>query len=139
MPYIIQVAVGQREALNVFGNDYDTKDGTGVRDYIHVVDLALGHLAALRKIPQIEGCKAINLGTGTGYSVLEVLAAASQAAGKDIAHKIVERRPGDIAACFADPTEAKTELGWSAERDLQTMCEDSWRWQSQNPRGYNTD
>ncbi len=139
MPYIMQVAIGQREALNVFGNDYDTKDGTGVRDYIHVVDLALGHLAALNTLPNIEGCKPYNLGTGNGYSVLEVLEAARKASGKDIPHNIVERRPGDVAECFADPSLAQTELNWQAERGIEAMCDDSWRWQSQNPLGYKTD
>lgn len=139
MPYIMQVAVGQREELSVFGNDYPTTDGTGVRDYIHVVDLALGHLAAINALPKISGCRAYNLGTGHGYSVLEVLEAARKASGKDIPHKIVERRPGDVAACYADPQLAENELEWKAEREMDDMCDDSWRWQSQNPLGYATD
>ena len=138
MPYIMQVAVGQREALSVFGSDYPTSDGTGVRDYIHVVDLALGHLAAINALPKISGCRSYNLGTGHGYSVLEVLEAARKASGKDIPHKLVDRRPGDVAACYADPSLAQDELNWQAERELDTMCTDSWRWQSQNPLGYAT-
>ena len=139
MPYIMQVAVGQREELSVFGNDYPTTDGTGVRDYIHVVDLALGHLAAINALPKITGCRAYNLGTGHGYSVLEVLEAARIASGKEIPHKIVDRRPGDVAACYADPQLAESELEWKAEREMDDMCNDSWRWQSQNPLGYATD
>ena len=138
MPYITQVAVGQREELSVYGDDYPTTDGTGVRDYIHVVDLALGHLAAINALPKLSGCRAYNLGTGHGYSVLEVLEAARKASGKEIPHKIVDRRPGDVAACYADPSLAASELEWKAERELDDMCEDSWRWQSQNPLGYDT-
>lgn len=136
VPYITQVAVGKREALNVFGNDYPTKDGTGVRDYIHVVDLSLGHLKALEKVKAESGVEAYNLGTGNGYSVLEIVKAFEKASGKAIPYKMVDRRPGDIAVSYADPTKAKKELGWSAERGLQEMCEDSWRWQSQNLNGY---
>lgn len=139
MPYVMQVAIGQRPVLNVFGDDYPTSDGTGVRDYIHVVDLALGHLAALNKLPDIDGCRAYNLGTGQGYSVLDILNAARAATGKDIPHQITERRPGDVAACYADPHLAETELNWKAERGINEMCQDSWRWQSQNPLGYATD
>lgn len=135
MPYISQVAVGKLERLSVFGNDYPTKDGTGVRDYIHVVDLALGHVAAIEKGGK-QGVAVYNLGTGQGYSVLEMVAAMAGASGKDIPYQIVARRSGDVAACYADPTKALRELGWRAERGLQAMCEDAWRWQSQNPDGY---
>ena len=136
MPYIMQVAVGRRPHLQVFGGDYDTRDGTGVRDYIHVVDLVEGHLAALDNLE--NGCTAINLGTGTGYSVLEALTAAEKATGKTIPHEVVPRRPGDIAECYADPALAAEKLGWEATRDLDTMVADHWRWQSQNPNGYAT-
>ncbi|MHC4548237.1 MAG: UDP-glucose 4-epimerase GalE [Planctomycetota bacterium] len=136
MPFIMQVAVGRRDRLAVFGDDYPTTDGTGVRDYIHVVDLAEGHLAALRALPRVEGCVAYNLGTGRGYSVLEVIAAAAQASGKEIPHGVVARRPGDIAACWADPSLAAQTLAWTATRDLDEMCADAWRWQHQNPDGY---
>jgi len=136
MPYITQVAVGKLKELRVFGNDYPTPDGTGVRDYIHVVDLAVGHLHALKKIMTTTGVDAYNLGTGRGYSVLEMVAAFEKASGKKIPYKIVDRRPGDIAICYADPTKAKKELGWEAKRDIAEMCEDSWRWQSTNPNGY---
>lgn len=136
MPFITQVAVGKLKQLKVFGNDYDTLDGTGVRDYIHVVDLAIGHLKALEKIMKTTGVDAYNLGTGKGYSVLEVIAAFEQASGRKISHTIVERRPGDIASCYADPEKAKKELGWHAEKGIEEMCADSWRWQSQNPNGY---
>lgn len=136
VPYITQVAVGKREALNVFGNDYPTIDGTGVRDYIHVVDLAKGHLKALEKVTNVAGVGAYNLGTGKGYSVLEIVAAFEKASGITIPYKIVDRRPGDIAMSYADPSKAKSELGWSAEKGLHEMCEDSWRWQSQNFNGY---
>ena len=132
MPYITQVAVGKLECLGVFGDDYDTPDGTGVRDYIHVVDLALGHVKALKKIEEKAGVKVYNLGTGNGYSVLDMV----KACGKEIPYQIKARRPGDIASCYADPTKAKEELGWVAERGLDEMCEDSWRWQSNNPEGY---
>lgn len=136
MPYIMQVAVGARSHVNVFGDDYATKDGTGVRDYIHVVDLALGHLAALERLASVQGCTALNLGTGNGHSVLEVLAAAELAVGKPIPHNIVGRRPGDPACVYADPSLAEQELGWTAVRDLDEMVTDHWRWQSANPRGY---
>ncbi|MEE1315401.1 MAG: UDP-glucose 4-epimerase GalE [Faecalimonas sp.] len=136
MPYITQVAVGKREFLGVFGDDYDTPDGTGVRDYIHVVDLALGHVKALKKIEEKAGVCVYNLGTGNGYSVLDMVKAFSKACGQDLPYKIQPRRPGDIAMCYADPAKAKAELGWVAERGLDEMCEDSWRWQSNNPNGY---
>ena len=136
VPYITQVAIGQREALSVFGDDYNTADGTGVRDYLHVVDLAIGHLKALDKLNTQQGCVAYNLGTGQGYSVLEMVAAFEKASGKSIAYKITPRRPGDIACCFADPTFAETELGWKAQKGLDEMMADSWRWQSQNPNGF---
>ncbi len=136
MPFITQVAVGKRESLAVFGNDYQTIDGTGVRDYIHVVDLAAGHLKALEKLVQNPGCVEYNLGTGKGYSVLEVITAFENASGKKIAYNIVDRRAGDIAACYANPKFAKDELGWEAKHGIDKMCEDSWRWQSQNPNGY---
>jgi len=136
MPYITQVAVGKRAELGVFGNDYDTHDGTGVRDYIHVVDLALGHLKALQKIEQNPGLGIYNLGTGTGYSVLDVVKNFEAATGVKVPYAIKERRPGDIAACYADPSKAKAELGWEAQYGIREMCEDAWRWQSQNPNGY---
>ncbi|RMA93301.1 UDP-glucose 4-epimerase GalE [Hydrogenothermus marinus] len=135
MPYISQVAVGKREYLRVFGNDYDTPDGTGIRDYIHVVDLAKGHLKALEKLDEI-GYEVYNLGTGRGYSVLEVVKAFEKASGKKIPYKIVERRPGDVAVCYADPSKAEKELNWKAEYDINKMCKDSWNWQSKNPKGY---
>lgn len=130
MPFITQVAAGVREELSVFGTDYPTDDGTCVRDYIHVVDLALGHLKSLEKLDSFTGTQAYNLGTGQGYSVLEVISAFEQASGITIPKKMVERRPGDAPVSYADPTKAKNELGWSAKRDLLEMCEDSWRWQS---------
>ncbi len=136
MPYITQVAVGKRAELGVFGNDYDTHDGTGVRDYIHVVDLAIGHLKALQKIEQNPGLGIYNLGTGTGYSVLDVVKNFEAATGVKVPYAIKERRPGDIAACYADPSKAKAELGWEAQYGIREMCEDAWRWQSQNPNGY---
>ncbi len=136
MPFITQVAVGKLEKLRVFGDDYPTVDGTGVRDYIHVVDLAVGHLKALRKILSTTGVDAYNLGTGQGCSVLEMRAAFEKASGKKIPYTISPCRPGDIAACYANSAKASQELGWQAARDLQEMCEDSWRWQSQNPNGY---
>jgi len=136
VPYIAQVAVGRREALNVYGNDYPTPDGTGVRDYIHVVDLARGHLAALEKLDAADGVLTVNLGTGRGYSVLEVVEAFSRVSGREIPHRIVARRPGDVAACYADTSLAARLLGWRAERDLAQMCRDAWRWQSMNPDGY---
>lgn len=136
MPYISQVAVGKLEQLSIFGDDYPTKDGTGVRDYIHVVDLSIGHLKALEKLEENPGLVTYNLGTGEGYSVLEVVKAFEQATGQDIPYKITGRRPGDIAECYADPQKAKEELGWQAERNLLDMCRDVWKWQSQNPNGY---
>ena len=136
MPYITQVAVGKREFLGVFGNDYDTPDGTGVRDYIHVVDLAVGHVKAIKKIEEKAGVCVYNLGTGNGYSVLDMVKAFSKACGHDLPYKILDRRPGDVAMCYADPAKAKAELGWEAVRGLDEMCEDSWRWQSNNPNGY---
>lgn len=136
LPYIDQVAVGKLDYLRVFGDDYDTVDGTGVRDYIHVVDLAKGHVLSVDKIDKLEGVSIINLATGNGYSVLEVLKAFEKACGKKISYKIVERREGDIAKCFADASKAYEVLGWKAEKGIDEMCEDSWRWQSQNPNGY---
>ena len=138
LPFVAQVAVGRREFLNVWGNDYATPDGTGVRDYIHVVDLALGHLRALEMLGASDAgqCAAINLGTGAGYSVLDMVKAFEAASGKPIPYQVQPRRPGDIAACYAEPTLAKELLGWQATRDLQTMCSDAWRWQSTNPQGY---
>ncbi|WP_428819328.1 UDP-glucose 4-epimerase GalE [Microbulbifer sp. MCCC 1A16149] len=139
LPYVAQVAVGRLPRLQVFGDDYPTPDGTGVRDYIHVVDLARGHLAALNKLQKAEtetGCYTYNLGTGRGSSVLEIVRAFADAAGREIPYKIVPRRPGDIAECYADPNYAEQELGWKTELDLQRMVEDTWRWQSQNPNGY---
>ena len=137
-PYIAQVAVGKLKEVEVFGNDYPTPDGTGVRDYIHVVDLARGHLQALEKLRSGPGLVTYNLGTGRGYSVLEAIAAFSQACGKPIPHRIVGRRPGDVASSYTDPTLARRELGWQATRGLAEMCADAWRWQSGNPSGYNT-
>lgn len=136
MPFVTQVAVGKRPQLSVFGGDYPTPDGTGVRDYIHVVDLALGHLAAVQKVMAGTGAWTVNLGTGRGYSVLEIVRAFEQASGRKIPYQIVDRRPGDIAQCYADPALAEQLLGWRAERDLARMCADSWRWQQQNPDGY---
>lgn len=136
VPYIAKVAVGQLEKLGVFGNDYPTVDGTGVRDYIHVVDLAKGHVKALKKIEEKAGLNIYNLGTGQGYSVLQVVSAYSKACGKEIPYEIKPRRAGDIATCYADPTKAKEELGFCAVYDIDRMCEDSWRWQSMNPKGY---
>lgn len=138
MPYITQVAVGRRECLNIFGDDYPTKDGTGVRDYIHVVDLVRGHLAALQKIEKHNGVATWNLGTGRGYSVLEVVKAFERASGRSIPYKIIDRRPGDVAICYADPTKAQHELGWQAEFELDDMCRHSWNWQLKNPCGYAT-
>ncbi len=136
MPFVAQVAVGRREKLNVWGDDYPTPDGTGVRDYIHVVDLALGHLKVLAYLQATPDCLTVNLGTGSGYSVLDMVTAFEKASGKPVPYHVAPRRPGDVAACYADPAKALQLLGWRAERDLQTMCQDSWRWQSQNPRGY---
>ena len=136
MPYITKVAIGELKELSVFGNDYNTMDGTGVRDYIHVVDLARGHLKALDKLTTNCGLVTYNLGTGNGYSVLDVINAFSRASGKPVPYKIVSRRPGDIAACYANPQRANEELGWKAEKGIEEMCEDSWRWQNKNPKGY---
>ncbi|HHT7067973.1 TPA: GDP-mannose 4,6-dehydratase, partial [Bacillus cereus] len=136
MPYVTQVAVGKLKELSVFGNDYPTKDGTGVRDYIHVVDLASGHVKALEKVLSTTGVDAYNLGTGMGYSVLEMVEAFEKVSGKKVPYKITERRPGDVAVCFADASKAKRELGWEATRGLEEMCADSWKWQSNNENGY---
>ncbi len=136
MPYISQVAVGRLEQLSVFGNDYNTPDGTGVRDYIHVVDLAQGHVAAIDYALEHTGVEAVNLGTGVGLSVLDLVAAFEQASGQVINYVITDRRPGDIAACYADPKKAEELFGWTAKKDVTDMCKDTWRWQSQNPNGY---
>ncbi|WP_394392320.1 UDP-glucose 4-epimerase GalE [Shewanella woodyi] len=136
MPFIAQVAVGKRDKLSVFGDDYNTHDGTGVRDYIHVVDLAIGHLKALEKLNTQSGLVTYNLGTGVGYSVIDMVNAFEKACGKSISYQIVARRPGDIAACYADPLKAKTELGWQATHSLEDMANSSWKWQSSNPNGY---
>lgn len=136
IPYITQVAIGKLERLGVFGDDYDTHDGTGVRDYIHVVDLAIGHVRAVEKLKEKAGVSVYNLGTGNGYSVLDMVKAFSKACGKEIPYEIKPRRAGDIATCYCDASKAKEELHWVAERGLDEMCEDSWRWQSQNPNGY---
>ncbi|MBZ9612641.1 UDP-glucose 4-epimerase GalE [Rheinheimera maricola] len=138
MPFIAQVAVGKRDKLSVFGNDYPTHDGTGVRDYIHVVDLARGHVKALQYLESHRGIEAINLGTGTGYSVLDMVKAFSHVNAVAVPYQIAPRRPGDIATCYAEPSKAKTLLGWQAERTLDDMVRDSWRWQSANPNGYNS-
>jgi len=136
MPYVMQVAVGRLPRLQVFGDDYPTPDGTGVRDYIHVVDLAQGHVAAIDKLGDLPGCTAINLGTGRGYSVLEMVAAAREASGREIPYTVAARRQGDIATCYADPSYAAEVLGWQADRGIAEMCADHWRWQSGNPQGY---
>ena len=136
MPYLTQVAVGRREELSVFGDDYDTPDGTGVRDYIHVVDLAKGHVAAVRYAAENSGCEVFNLGTGTGYSVLDMVHTFIDANRVPVPYKIVDRRPGDIATCYADPTKSLEKLGWKAELGLTEMCRDSWNWQKNNPMGY---
>jgi len=136
IPYISQVAAGKLEKLSVFGGDYDTPDGTGVRDYIHVVDLAIGHVKALQALEENRQVLTVNLGTGTGYSVLDIVKAFERVSGKGVPYQIVDRRPGDIATCYADPAYAKERLGWKAERELDEMCEDTWRWQSNNPDGY---
>lgn len=136
MPYVSQVAVGKLKQLSVFGDDYPTIDGTGVRDYIHVVDLALGHLSALEKLKTNPGLVIYNLGTGSGSSVIEMIKAFEKASGKQVSYAIKERRPGDVASCYSNPTKAEKELGWKATRGINEMCEDSWRWQSQNPNGY---
>jgi UDP-glucose 4-epimerase len=137
LPYVAQVAIGKLECVGVFGNDYDTPDGTGVRDYIHVVDLAKGHVKAINKIVEKPGVKVYNLGTGKGYSVLDVVKAFSKACGHEVPYVIKPRRPGDIATCYSDATLAKEELGWEAEYGIDEMCADSWKWQSMNPNGYN--
>ncbi|CAN7426337.1 UDP-glucose 4-epimerase GalE [Pseudorhodoferax sp. LjRoot39] len=136
MPYVAQVAIGRREQLQVWGNDYPTPDGTGVRDYIHVVDLAVGHLRALERLQTQEGGLTVNLGTGTGYSVLDMVRAFEEASGKPVPYQLAPRRAGDVASCYADPAAALAVLGWRAERDLVAMCQDAWRWQSSNPNGY---
>ncbi len=139
LPYVAQVAIGKLACVGVFGDDYDTPDGTGVRDYIHVVDLAVGHVKAAEKIMQCPGTKIYNLGTGKGYSVLEVIKAFSKACGRKLPYQIKPRRPGDIAVCYADASLAKKELGWEAKYGIEKMCEDAWRWQSNNPDGYGDD
>ena len=136
MPYITQVAVGRREKLSVYGNDYDTHDGTGVRDYIHVVDLAKGHVASVSYVNQNNGCEVFNLGTGTGYSVLDMVNTFREVNDVALPYEIVARRPGDIATCYADPGKSRQLLGWTAEKDLKDMCRDSWNWQKNNPQGY---
>ena len=136
MPFVAQVAIGKRNQLSVFGGDYPTPDGTGVRDYIHVLDLAKGHLSALQALNTDHGCKAYNLGTGNGYSVLEIVKAFADASDREIPYQIVDRRPGDIAECYADPSHSKKTLGWSAEFDIDRMVQDHWRWQMNNPEGY---
>jgi UDP-glucose 4-epimerase len=138
MPYVAQVAVGKRPKLQVFGADYDTPDGTGVRDYLHVVDLAEGHVAALRHLLGGARSLVVNLGTGRGSSVLELVQAFERASGRRVPYEVVERRPGDVAACYADPTLAAQTIGWKATRDLDAMCADTWRWQTANPNGYAT-
>ena len=139
LPYVAQVAIGKLKCLGVFGDDYDTPDGTGVRDYIHVVDLAVGHVKAVKKLADKEGVSIYNLGTGHGYSVLEVVKAFEKACGHPINYEIKPRRAGDIATCYCDPAKAKAELGWEAAYGIEEMCADSWRWQSQNPDGYATE
>ena len=136
MPQIVNTALGKQKILHIYGCEYDTPDGTGVRDYIHVVDLAYGHVKALEKISENPGLKIYNLGTGNGYSVLEMIRAFSKACGRDLPYEIGPRRPGDIDVCYADPALAKLELGWEAVRGIEEMCEDAWRWQSHNPTGY---
>ena len=136
MPFISQVAVGRRKELSVFGNDYNTHDGTGVRDYIHVVDLAKGHVAAVSYVASKKGVEVFNLGTGTGYSVLDMVNAFEKASGKPVPYKITARRAGDADSCYADPSKANEMLGWKAEKTLEDMCSDTWRWQSSNPNGY---
>jgi len=138
MPFVAQTAVGKREYLSIFGDDYDTPDGTGVRDYIHVMDLAQGHVDAVEKIDGFDSVMTINLGTGNGYSVLDMVKAFENASGKKVSYRVAPRRDGDIATCFADPSYAKEVLGWEAKRDIKEMCEDAWRWQSTNPNGYQT-
>ena len=138
MPFITQVAVGRREYLSVYGNDYDTRDGSGVRDYIHVVDLSKGHVAAVKYAAEHNGCEVFNLGTGIGYSVLDMVHTFNEVNGLDLPYKIVDRRPGDIATCYADPAKSKAVLGWTAKETLADMCRDSWNWQKKNPNGYGT-
>ena len=138
LPYVAQVAIGKLPEINVFGNDYDTPDGTGVRDYIHVVDLARGHVKAIERFAKKDGVFICNLGTGHGYSVLDVIHAFEKACGKELPYVIRERRPGDIATCYSSPAKAEKELGWTAEFDLEDMCHDSWNWQQKNPNGYNS-
>ena len=136
MPFITQTAIGRREKLSIFGNDYPTKDGTGVRDYIHVVDLAKGHVAAVKYVVSGQGCEVFNLGTGIGYSVLDMVHAFEKANGVKVPYQIVGRRPGDLPTCYADPAKSERVLGWKAEKNLEDMCRDSWNWQSKNPMGY---
>lgn len=136
VPYISQVAIGKLEQLSIYGDDYPTHDGTGVRDYIHVVDLAVGHVRAIERIAGNGGVKIYNLGTGRGYSVIDIVKAFAEASGRKINYRITDRRPGDIACCYADPSRAERELGWKAQRGLEEMCRDTWRWQSRNPNGY---
>jgi UDP-glucose 4-epimerase len=136
MPFITQVAVGIREKLSVFGGDYDTNDGTGVRDYIHVIDLARGHIKALEKLSSVKGAEAYNLGTGIGYSVIDIVNSFENQSGVKVPYQIVDRRAGDIATCYSNPEKAQKELGWTAEKTIDDMCRDSWRWQKQNPKGY---
>lgn len=138
LPYVAQVAIGKLPEINVFGDDYDTPDGTGVRDYIHVVDLARGHVKAIERFAKKDGVFICNLGTGHGYSVLDVIHAFEKACGKELPYVIRERRPGDIATCYSSPAKAEKELGWTAEFDLEDMCRDSWNWQQKNPNGYNS-
>jgi len=136
MPYITQVAVGRREKLSVFGNDYDTPDGTGVRDYIHVADLARGHVAAVKYAAEHKGCDVFNLGTGTGYSVLDMVNAFQKVNGVSVPYEFTARRPGDLGTCYADPAKSAEKLGWKAEKNLEDMCRDAWNWQKNNPKGY---
>ena len=136
LPYVAQVATGKLEKVHVFGNDYDTPDGTGIRDYIHVVDLAKGHVKAIEGMEKLDGVNVFNLGTGHGYSVLDIIKAFSKACGKDLPYVIDPRRPGDIAVCYSDPKKAQEVLGWTAEKTLEDMCRDGWKWQSSNPEGY---
>ena len=137
LPYVAQVASGKRECIHVFGNDYDTPDGTGIRDYIHVVDLAKGHVKAIEGMETLPGVQIFNLGTGNGYSVLDIIKVFSAACGRDLPYVIDPRRPGDVAQCYSDPTKAKEVLGWVAEKNIEDMCRDAWNWQSRNPNGYN--
>ena len=137
LPYVAQVASGKRECIHVFGNDYDTPDGTGIRDYIHVVDLAKGHVKAIEGMETLPGVQILNLGTGNGYSVLDIIKAFSAACGRDLPYVIDPRRPGDVAQCYSDPAKAREVLGWTAEYNIEDMCRDAWNWQSKNPNGYN--